>query len=53
MSERPFSVLLTDLDGVVFWRVPAQKAGIPLIENYHPENYRKSVRLTAFNGLVR
>lgn len=37
--ERPFSVLLTDLDGVVFWRIPAQKAGIPFIGNYHPQIY--------------
>lgn len=37
--ERPFSVLLTDLDGVVFWRIPAQKAGIPLFGHSDHINY--------------
>lgn len=48
MLERPFSILLTDLDGVVFWRIPAQKAGIPIIggkpENYlGPDNFARQV----------
>lgn len=37
--EKPFSVLLTDLDGVIFWRIPAQKAGIPLLGNVTPQTY--------------
>lgn len=45
MLERPFSVLLTDLDGVVFWRIPAQKTGIPLLGTPNPERYAQPVAI--------
>lgn len=33
---REFSTLVLDLDGVVSWRIPAQKAGVPFLG--HPKN---------------
>ncbi|TSC88322.1 MAG: hypothetical protein G01um10147_227 [Microgenomates group bacterium Gr01-1014_7] len=52
MSERPFSVLLTDLDGVVFWRIPAQKAGLTLNGTNCLEHYLQPVNDLSFNGRI-
>ncbi len=38
-------VLVLDLDGVVNWRVPAQKSGIPFLGYYNPEKYKIPVRV--------
>lgn len=38
-------VVVLDLDGVVNWRIPAQKAGIPLIGKHDPRRYTTPVEI--------
>lgn len=37
-------VVVLDLDGVVTWRIPCQKAGIPIIGQHDPGKYAQAIR---------
>lgn len=36
--------LILDLDGVVSWRIPVQKTGVPIIGHHNPDRYTKPVK---------
>lgn len=40
MENLTDKVLVLDLDGVVNWRIPAQRAGIPILGHHNPDIYR-------------
>lgn len=42
-------VIVLDLDGVVNWRIPFQKAGVPLIGKPNPDGYLKPVAVKPLN----